>query len=176
MLVSIFIGLLVLILAAWLAMLAPSLGRRGQHGGPAALLPIDIAAFHNLLRRDDDIFLRASLPAQQYRIAKRARTRATQRYLLWIAHNCAILQTLVRCAASNSHPAHKQPRSLSLQSFRLRIASLGLWITLWLQWAFPELDLMPGAVIGIYEDFAGHMRASFATVDFRRHSSALDQL
>lgn len=106
----------------------------------------------------DDTYLRNSLPKRYYRIAKRARTRAIQQYLLWIASGCAAAQSLISAHAGDFH----EPHALSAVAFRLRAAALGFWCLLWLQRGFPQFELMPGALIDRYEQLVGRMTIGLA--------------
>jgi hypothetical protein len=145
-------GLLLVILTVWLA----RYGRRTpKRWHKPSLQMIDGSAFRNLLSKEDDAFLKSSLPARYYWIAKRARTRAIQQYLLWIANGCASVQSLVRSDARESLETQARARSLSTLALRLRLASLGLWGTLWLQRLFPQFDLMPNSLIARYDKLAG---------------------
>src|SRR3954467_14116923 len=67
------------------------------------LREVDVAAFRNLLSPGDDEFLKHSLSAHHYRQVRRARLRATQEYLGWIAGNCAVLLRLLRSAEDRSN-------------------------------------------------------------------------
>ena len=129
----------------------------------SSLLVIDVVAFHNLVSIDEDVFLRSALPGRCYRKAKRLRTRAVQQYLRSVAHNCAVLQLLLRFAPHEVERIDVQLRSLAAFSLRLRIASLGLWAALWIQWVFPFVDLQPGSLIHNYEDFMGRVRGFSAS-------------
>lgn len=150
MMLGLAVGVLLLIPTVWLARYRRRTPKRWED---PALQMVDAAAFRNLLSREDDVFLRSSLPARYYWVAKRARTRAIQQYLLWIANGCASVQSLVRPDAKESSE-RQRARSLSTLALQLRLASLGLWSTLWLQRVFPQFDLMPSSLITGYDRLA----------------------
>lgn len=115
--------------------------------------PIDFIAFQNLLRSDDDRFLRRNLSKQDYRSAKRLRTRAVQEYLLWIVHNSSEVQERLSSLMSKNSDS-SQAKMLSKLTTEVRILSLKLWLALWFQWLFPNLDIKPGSILEAYENFA----------------------
>jgi hypothetical protein len=56
--------------------------KRPMRDFPKSLRVIDILAFQNLLREEDDVYLRRTLRRRSYRRVKRARIRAAHEYLL----------------------------------------------------------------------------------------------
>src|SRR3954469_19551256 len=100
MLLGVLIALVLFALAVWLGRRV-SLLQKSEKDLRSALLLIDETAFHNLIRRDDDEFLKSVLTRRNYRTAKRARTRALQQYLRWIAQDCLVLQMLIRSAPTD---------------------------------------------------------------------------
>jgi len=151
--------LLLLVVVAWLA----GYWRvAAQQSGETALQIIDPVALRNLVRKEDDVFLRNSLPRRYYRIARKARTRALQQYLVWIARGCAEIQVLVRSDDGKSAETRALGRSLFATALQLRIASLGLWSSLWLQRLFPEFDLMPNTLVTGYDNLGYSVRAYLA--------------
>jgi len=153
----VIIVVLLFVLISWLlwqALVSARLPKNAQ----VTVQVVDIVALNNLLRREDDIFLKRSLSSQHYRAAKRARTRALQQYLLWIAQGCAKVQFVLRSMPQEFATAPEQARLLSVVAFRLRVASLGFWTSLWLQRVFPQLDLIPGTLISAYENLASNAK------------------
>jgi hypothetical protein len=159
------VSILVLVLLLLMAWSVPRLSLTGKRREElrSTLTMIDLVAFQNLINRDDDAFIRASLPGREYRVAKRARTRATQRYLRWIAKDCLVLQLMFGPAMqANTERAGGKAESLSKMCFRIRILSLALWNALWLQRLFPELNLMPASLVDRYAEFIARMRVYLA--------------
>ena len=118
---------------------------------------IDLYAFQNLLRPDDDAFLRHALPRRAYRAAKRIRTRAIQEYLAWIAADCSAIQGIIRSALLENE-ATVRAQTLAVKAARLRVMTMLLWSGLWIQWAFPALDLTPNSILTAYEMFDAESR------------------
>jgi len=156
MMLVVIIAVFLVAVTAWFLRQA-LIGRGHAPDLHSALQMIDILAFKNLLSTEDDAFLKKSFSARHYRIAKKARTRAIQQYLLWIANGCSSLQLLLRSRPEILAQAQSQAQLLSAVAFRLRLASLGFWIGLWLQRMFPQVDLMPGSLITAYEKLAGNV-------------------
>ena len=148
---------LLLAITSWLLSQA-LIGRWSGQDPHSDLEMIDAAAFKNLICREDDAFLRKSLRPRHYRTAKRARTRAVQQYLMWIANGCAHVQLILRSQPKEFAEAPERARSLSALAFRVRVASLGLWSGLWLERVFPQLDLMPTSLISVYEDLTDNLK------------------
>ena len=157
-LVSILVPVL-LLLIAWSVPRLTLSGKRGEELR-STLTMIDLAAFQNLINRDDDAFIKASLPIREYRIAKRARTQATQRYLRWIAQDCLVLQVMLSPRMqANIGKSEVRAESLSRMCFRIRILSVMLWNALWLQRLFPELNVMPYSLVDRYKEFIAGMKS-----------------
>ena len=53
--------------------------------------PLDLAAFRNLIDHDEEVYLRAQLPAAAFRSIQRQRMRAALEYVGRTAHNAGIL-------------------------------------------------------------------------------------
>ena|SRR6185312_3639587 len=158
-----FVSLVAIALGLLLALLLRRAykNRTGRH--PARCLNnVDLAAFQNLIRSSDDLCLRESLPRKSYRVAKRARVRAIQRYLLWIANDCTIIQSLVSSSECRGVEDERVRQELSKTAFNLRLASVLLWSRLWLEWVFPNLDLAPESMLTTYEKSMKQMRSRFA--------------
>ena len=154
LLVVVLLGLTACIAWPWPESRLPSRHR-------TTLPVIDIPSLLNLLIVDDDTFLKNSLPPRFYRTAKRARTRAMQQYLLSIASGCETVQSLLRQPRVPSVEAADRANYLSWLALRLRIGCLGFWLGLWLQRAFPQLNLMPGSVIHTYKYLADDIAIYF---------------
>ena len=160
-LVVVLVVVLLFVLTSWL-LWHSLVGVRLPKNAQPTMQVVDIAALNNLLRREDDIFLKKSLSPRCYRVAKRARTRAVQQYLMWIANGCAHVQLILRSQPQEFAEAPERARSLSALAFRLRVASLGLWTSLWLQRVFPQFDLMPTSLISVYENLTENLKLYIA--------------
>lgn len=114
---------------------------------------VDVVAFRNLLSQDEDEFLRNALTNSAYRKVRRARLRAVQEYLRWIASNCATLIAVLRLKTSEPEPdSLVDTEALVHQALRLRLISLGFWILLWIEFLVPTVQIRPSAAVKRYED------------------------
>ena len=119
----------------------------------ANFYPVDVGALRNLLSHEEEQFLRSALPTRQYHKVRRARLRAVQEYLLWIAANCATLTALLRLRITDPELASApDTQALVQNALRLRMISLGLWLLLWVEFLFPRLEIRPAAAVRRYED------------------------
>ena len=121
--------------------------------------PVDLAAFRNLLSPEEDDFLRSALKTIHYHKVRRARVRAVQQYLLWIAANCATLLALLRLKVSAP-----DTEGIVHHALKLRVISLGFWLLLWIELLLPGIEVRPAAAIRRYEDVW-----RFAESYFRSH-------
>lgn len=144
------IAVLALLLVIGVLLRYAALPKRKVDGAKTALRKIDIASFQNLISQEDDLFLRQSLQPRSYRMAKRARTRAMQEYLWWIAEDCDTLQAIARSVPTTDMD-RPSAQGLMQTMVRLRMIALALWCCLWLQWILPGLDLMSGDIARRYE-------------------------
>ena len=115
--------------------------------GVVSLHRVDTLAFHNLLSEEDEEYLRRSLSQAEYRRVRRARIRAMQEYLIWIAEDCATLTALLHLDAA---AAPSQPEAIAI---RLRLTSIALWSLLWIEYVIPAFVFRPGRTLAAYEDF-----------------------
>lgn len=125
----------------------------GSAGVPSDFRDIDLPALRNLMSREDDDFLRARLSRSNYVKLRRARVRATQQYLSWIAENCSVLLRLIGEADTaqkgESSPGHMH--KLARSAVRLRLLCLGIWALLWLEYLLPILGMKPKKLVRSYE-------------------------
>jgi len=77
----------------------------GRKPSPAAqLIPVDLAAFQNLIDPQEERFLRARLTASQFRTIQRARVSAAKLYVAALSENAAILAAAGQSARYHSDP------------------------------------------------------------------------
>ena len=142
-------------------------GSKRSSGKPSSLKlhPVDLAAFRNLLSPEEDDFLRSALKTSHYHKVRRARVRAVQQYLLWIAANCATLLALLRLRVTDPDLASApDTEGLVHHALKLRVISLGFWLLLWIEFLLPGIEVRPAAAIRRYEDVW-----RFAESYFRSH-------
>jgi len=126
--------------------------------GSRRLHTIDTAAFRNLLSKEDDRWLRASLSSSDYRKTRRARLRATQEYLIRIAEDCAVIMAMVRL--TNVNASLQLAQMVIQRAIRIRLICLGFWLLLWAEWLFPGLEISPVRILRTYEEFRRRAEAS----------------
>lgn len=121
---------------------------------------VDLAAFRTLLSRDDEAFLKRTLTARHYLQVRRARLRATQEYLGWIAANCAALLSLLRSVDEHSKADQSADiPALAQSALRLRLIAVGFWLLLWIEYVLPDLEIRPLRTIKRYEDLWRNARS-----------------
>lgn len=142
---------------------------RNAHDRQLAMRDIDLPALRNLLSREEDAFLKTSLPPSAYRQVRRARISAVQQYLEWIAENCATLLRLIELNRSQQpQPAQDRSGTLAAEAVRLRAASLALWLLFGLQYVFPVLDFRPLSLVHKYDQLSGLARSYFSSPEAAR--------
>jgi hypothetical protein len=81
-----------------------SLPSKGSRGTGAAIRPIDIGAFRNLIDPAEDSYLRRRLPAAQFRVVRRERLRAMKAYVQVASSNAAVLVRVGEAALASGDP------------------------------------------------------------------------
>jgi hypothetical protein len=118
----------------------------------ARLHPIDLAAFRNLLSRDDDDFLRSSLVPRHYRKVRRERLRAVQEYLVWMAENCVVLLAMLQSQGHEDPWLRRETQLLARSAFRIRVSILISWVLVWGEYVFTDLRIQPLQLLIRYEE------------------------
>jgi hypothetical protein len=123
---------------------------RSNVGKSRSLHNVDTVALRNLLSERDEEYLRNSLTVTDYRRVRRARLRAVQEYLFWIAEDCAVLLATIRLHGLQSS---RETESMATKAITLRLSSLSFWLLLWIEYLMPSIQIRPGRVFGRYDDF-----------------------
>ena len=123
---------------------------------------VDLLSFQNLICAHDDLFLKASLPRKDYWTAKRARARAIQQYLRWIASDCRVMQILARSTSLRSIPDQQVRQELSKTALKVRVVSILFWIGLWVERILPGVSAMPISAFDRYGAFVKELQTNFA--------------
>lgn len=146
----------VLTVAAFLCVLwliKGGISRSNIAAGSGRLHQIDLPAFRNLLSEGDDEFLRNSLTSAHYRQIRRARLRAVQEYLVWIAEDCAVLIAKLHDQAQSNPTEVRETDFLINRASQIRLSSAALWLVLWGEYLFADLKIQPLRLLKRYEDF-----------------------
>ena len=123
---------------------------------PTQVKSVDLEAFRNLMSADDEEYLRASLPARQFRSVQRARFLAAAQYVNCVATNAAILLRLGEAARSSSDAAIAAAgQELVDTALRLRLYSLMVVGKLYVGAVMPGVKLSPAAIADRYQHMSG---------------------
>lgn len=88
-------------------------------------MPVDLECFRNLIDRSEEEYLRANLPAQEFRSVQRARVRASLEYVHRTSHNAALLLRVGENARRNPDPDVARAGEQIVQSaLQLRVYSV----------------------------------------------------
>ena len=154
--------LAVLLLVLWIV----RGGSRASSGEQTShtLYAVDVAALRNLLAQEEDDFLRSMLANSDYHKVRRARVRATQQYLLWIAANCATLLAILRMKVSDPQLASASDTEMLVRdALKLRTISIGSWALLWVEFLLPDVKLRPATTVKRYEEVRRLAESYFRT-------------
>ena len=114
--------------------------------------PIDIEAFRNIIDPAEEEFLRANLPAHEFRSVQRQRLLAASEYVSSAAHNAAVLLRLGQAGLHNADPAvAAAARQLVDNALRLRIYALLSLAKLYVRIAVPEARLSSESLAENYQ-------------------------
>lgn len=114
--------------------------------------PVDLEAFRNLIEPSEEEYLRASLPAQEFRTIQRERLRAAIDYLGGVSRNAGILLQLGQLSKQSTDPQVAEAgRLLTDDALRMRMYSMMAIGKLVVRYAFPDASLQSGGVIDRYQ-------------------------
>ncbi len=117
------------------------------------LVPVDIAAFRNLVDVNESRYLREKLAPDAFRRIQRRRAIAALAYVKAIAHNAALLTALAEPARSSPNPEiASTAQAVAEQALQLRIRSLLLIVRLWAGIAIPGLTIAGSSILDRYQD------------------------
>ena len=143
----------VMFLLSVLWLVRGGVARTNEPGSPGRLHQIDLPAFRNLLSAGDDAFLRSLLSPVHYRQVRRARLRAVQEYLVWIAEDCFVLNHMLKSHAQIEQSITWDTASLIRSASKIRLISSVLWVLLWGEYFFAGLKIQPFRLLKQYEEF-----------------------
>ncbi len=119
---------------------------------PARTQPVDLAAFRNLTDPAEEEYLRAQLPAKEFRRLQRERLRAALEYVGRAAGNAALLVRLGEAARRSPDPAVAQAaRELVDDALRLRLYALLAGAKLRARLLLPGARLSPASLLDRYQ-------------------------
>ncbi len=117
------------------------------------LVPVDIAAFRNLIDANETRYLREKLAPAVFRAVQRQRQIATLAYVKAVAHNAALLIAMADPAKSSPNPeVASTAQAVVEQALQLRIRSLLLILRLWAGIAIPGLTVAGASIADRYQN------------------------
>ncbi|HEU4416664.1 MAG TPA: hypothetical protein VFT65_17875 [Candidatus Angelobacter sp.] len=146
------ITVIVIALALCAVMLFYMAVRSRRKLGRQAVRPVDLQAFRTLMDRDDEHFLRTSLPRARFACLKRERIRVTSRYVARIASNASAVLHMGEAARLNSTPEVAQAAAQVMElATQIRVQCLIAMGKLAMEYAIPSLQLTPGMLEPRYQ-------------------------
>ena len=113
---------------------------------------VDLDAFRNLTDPDEEEYLRANLPASEFRSIERLRLRAAIDYLLGVFHNSALLLHFGQtCRRSSDERVVEVARNLIDNALRLRLLSVLAIAKLCIRIVVPGAVLHPAGIVDRYQ-------------------------
>ena len=118
----------------------------------AATHPVDLQAFQNLTDPAEDEFLRARLPAAEFRQVQRMRLRAAVEYVRRTANNAAVLLRIGE-AMRDADPALAEiGRQIANAALRLRVNAILVLAVLYVRICFPSVTAPVEQVATRYDE------------------------
>ena len=137
------------------------------------LVPVDIAAFRNLVDANESRYLREKLAPAAFRRIQRRRAIAALAYVKTIARNAALLTALTDRARSSPNPEiASTARAVLDRALQLRIRSLLLILKLWVAIAIPGLTVAGSSIPDHYQNVS----SGFVNFHHRSRSGSTDPL
>jgi len=131
------------------AVLFGAVRSRSRH---AVLRPLDVAALHALMSREDELFLRERLSRRTFFRLKRQRVRVSLKYVDRIAGNAAAVIRLGEMWRSNQDPEVVQSAArVSELATEIRLQCLLAFAKLGMEFAFPWMQLTPAMLVPKYQ-------------------------
>jgi hypothetical protein len=119
------------------------------------LVPVDLAAFRNLVDPNETLYLREKLAPTAFRAVQRQREIAALAYVKTVAHNAALVIAMADPARNSPNPEiASTAQSVVDQALQLRIRSLSLMLKLWAGIALPGLTVAGSPIIDRYQRVA----------------------
>ena len=117
------------------------------------LVPVDIAAFRNLVDVNESRYLREKLAPAAFRRIQRRRVLAALAYVKAITHNAALLTAMADPARSSPNPEiASTAQAVVEQALQLRIRSLLLMMKLRVGIALPGRTIAGSSILDRYQD------------------------
>ncbi|HWR35672.1 MAG TPA: hypothetical protein VN622_07365 [Clostridia bacterium] len=151
-------------------------------GGPRATTPeelrklttaIDLAAFRNLISPQEDSYLKAQLPAVDFRRVHRARRQAALEYVKIVARNAGILLRMAESGRTSPDPVVAAvAQELVNSALQLRMHALLGMTRLYIGIRFPQFDFHRAGIVDRYESLTERV-VYFVSVNHPKQTSAV---
>lgn len=136
--------------------------------------PVDLAAFRNLVSREEEDFLRSCLSPSEFKSVQRARMRAALDYVNRTSYNATLLLQIARMTRNAPLPeTAKAAQRLADNALKMRMFSMFAICLIYTRIVAPDLRLRPIAIVDRYEGLRDsmsgllrvHVPASVSRVD-----------
>ena len=118
--------------------------------------PLDLVAFANLMDPAEDSYLRANLPAPDFRAVHRSRLVAAADYVRCAASNASLLLRLGDAARASSDPTIAAAGAmLSTQALKLRVSAILVLGRIYAGIAIPGVGVSVGSLLQGYGEMTG---------------------
>jgi hypothetical protein len=123
---------------------------------PREILPVDLAAFRNLMDPCEEEYLRQSLSPATFRAVQRRRLLAAVDYITCVKNNASALLTIGETARLSSDPqVAVAGQQLVDEALQLRLYAFAVMGKFYLAVLLPGLKISPAAVADRYQNVAG---------------------
>jgi hypothetical protein len=120
---------------------------------------VDLNAFRVLMDRDDERFMKKSLPHSRFSRLKRQRIRILMRYVARIASNASAVMQMSEPARTNAVPEVAQAAAqLTELATQIRLQCLVALAKLSVEYAVPALQLTPSVLAPKYQSLRDNLR------------------
>jgi hypothetical protein len=124
-----------------------------------SLRPVDLTAFHILLDRDDELFIKEKLPRSKFVHIKRHRIRVTARYVARIASNAStVLHESERARLSPAPEVASTAEQVMQLAGQIRVQCMLAMFKLSLEYVMPSLQLTPAMLVPKYQSLRENVR------------------
>jgi len=132
---------------------------RGRRHSENKFRNVDLSAFRTLMDRDDELFLKKSLPRSKFSHLKRQRIRVMMRYVARIASNASAVMQLSEAARTSPAPEVAQAAAQVTElATQLRLQCVVALAKLSVEYAIPAMQLTPAMLAPKYQSLRDNLR------------------
>ena len=131
---------------------------RRKHVASRPIQPLDLSAFHTLIDRDDEAFLRERLPRSEFFRLKRLRIRVTWKYVHRISDNSAVVLRLAGMTRQDPDPQVAETAvQLADLATTIRMQCFVAFAKLAVEFMLPSMQLTPAMLAPRYESLRANL-------------------